>query len=470
MRALVIDDAFTTIPNPGGQEAFASDWVNGIASAEGGWYSGKSYIGSRKLITLHLYNAFDGKGEATYVPHFVVAPTYANAMDFCVPHLQDACNEANLSYRWHGTGYLPGGRYAGPAIILPDLGTRSNPSVILIRTADVPKRITGFTAGGAWGDEPARWKIDRHNPVNDAFIQMTGRVRHTKARFLQIIMTYTNEGDMTRVYEEMHSGKPDRQLYRIPTRENPVAAGFYQRQLTNLTPELAEQYLEGKAAALRGGKVYTQFDMNENVDSNLTLRRGLPIQISLDFNIMPGMHCILGQYHGDLDLFTAIYEIHAPRMSVRELVAQLGRLLIEIQWDKELRGHTLPPLEVFGDATGRSEWAGTGFSSYHVLQQGLKDIALPYRLRVPKSNPPIIDRINAVNVALRDLSGAVHYKMHPRCKRLIEDMVRQEWNPQGEMDTRDRKLSHASSAEGYRIWFIRPIRVGGEDIGGKISV
>ena len=40
-------------PNPGGQEEFALDWTHFIVGLEGGWYSGKTFIGARKLITLH---------------------------------------------------------------------------------------------------------------------------------------------------------------------------------------------------------------------------------------------------------------------------------------------------------------------------------------------------------------------------------------------------------------------------------
>jgi len=141
-------------PNPGGQQGFAEDWERFIVGAEGGWYSGKSFIGGRKLTTLHEYNAFDENGDATYVASLIVAPTYSNAMDFCVPHIQDACVESGLNYEWRGSGWLAGGKFAAPAIIIPEFGTRAHPSVILIRSGDIPKRITGFTVGAAWGDEP----------------------------------------------------------------------------------------------------------------------------------------------------------------------------------------------------------------------------------------------------------------------------------------------------------------------------
>jgi len=455
---------YSTTPNPGGQQLFAEDWTHFIVGLEGGWYSGKSFIGARKLITLHEYNAFDAVGDATYVASLVVAPTYSNAMDFCVPHLQDACDEAGLSHQWRGTGYLSAGKYAAPAIIIPDFGTRDQPSVILIRSADVPRRITGFTVGGAWGDEPARWKDDRFDPLNDPFLQLTGRVRAAKARFLQIMLTYTNEGDTTRVYEEMHNEMEDRALYRAPTIENVVAKDFHDRQRKMLTKELAEQYLDGGAASLSGGKVYGSFSYNANVDGRLVLKRGVPLQVSMDFNIVPGMHIEVGQYFPGADVITTVHEIHSPRLDVKRAADDFIELVEQIKWEWD------HPLEIFGDATGRNEWAGTGETCYTIFQQKMKEHNIPYRMRVPRGNPPVIDRINASNCAMMDIMGRVHYKIHPRCKRLTHDYRHMQRDKFGEIDKVDRKLSHPSDADGYRIWFIRPLRIEESEIGGRISV
>ena len=463
-RQLVFENEYTTTPNPGGQQEFAEDWTNFFVALEGGWYSGKSFIGGRKLVTLHEYNAFDAIGDATYVASLVVAPTYSNAMDFCVPHLQDACDEAGLKHEWRGTGYLSSGKYAAPAIIIPDFGTKEQPSVILIRSADVPRRITGFTVGAAWGDEPARWKEDRFDPMNDPFLQVTGRVRDVKARLLQIMLTYTNEGDTTKVYEEMHLGMDDRALYRAPTIENVIAKDFHDRQRKMLNKELAAQYLDGKAACLRGGKVYGSFDFNTNVDGRLVLMKGVPLQASMDFNIVPGMHIELGQHFKGADLITTVHEIHAPRLDVKHAALELVSLLEDLKWKWDA------PLEIFGDATGRNEWAGTGETCYTILQQVLKEHTVPYRMRVPRANPPVVDRINASNCAMADVLGRIHYKIHPRCVKLTKDYRAMQRDKFGEIDKTDRKLSHPSDADGYRIWFIRPLRLEEDETGGRISV
>lgn len=464
MPEIVIAIEPTSIPNIGGQQSFVDDWTHPIVGLEGGWYSGKTWAGARKLVQLHIINAFDNEGDATFIPSFCVAPTYGNASDFCVPELFVTLEECGIEYTYKSGGSLADGKYSAPAIILPDFGTKKKPSCILIRSADTPKRITGFTAGAGWGDEPARWKYDELDPLNDAFIQMLGRIRG-KAKIKQAIFTYTNEGDITRVYEEFHDGNADKKLYRAKTSSNPHASEFEELQRGLLTDELASQYLDGEALSLRGGKLYGKFDFDIHVRNGLKLRKEIPIQLSFDFNIVPGMHIEIGQYHRDADIMTELYEVYGPRL---DLESGLDRV---IAWFKEqdYKFDEAMPVEIYGDASGGSEWSGTGQSNYFIIQQKFKDQGIPYRQKVPKSNPLVQDRINAVNCALLDLHGKVHYYISPVCRRLIDDLKKLKRNKHGEIDTVDKKLSHASSAIGYKIWWCRPVRVERSKVGGKIG-
>jgi hypothetical protein len=466
MNEVLVDMTGTVIPFPGGQEQFANDWEHFVCGLEGGWMSGKTFIGARKLTSLHIFNSSDDKDQPTFVPSVAVGPTYSNAKDFIIPHLMDSCKEANLTAVWRGSGSIGGGKLSGPAILLPDLGMRDNPSAILIRSADIPRRITGFEVGAAWGDEPARWKHDPHDPLGNPILQLFGRIRHPRAKLLMAMFTYTNEGDATGIHELMHSGKDDCKLYRASSRENPLAADFVARQIRFLTAELAKQYIDGGSVCLRGGKVYSSYDEQVNIDSNIKLNLDRPPQVSLDFNIMPGMHAEIGQYHEDVDLFTTVHEIHAPRLTVKETAGMIVEYFNSLKWDFKRSGQ----LEVFGDATGTSEWSGTGESNYDILREALKEAKLPFRIRVPRSNPLVVDRVNAFNVALKDVQGKVHYKVHPSCVRLIEDLRKMMLNRYGEVDKKDQKYSHPSDADGYRIHYVRPIRREYMAPGGQFSV
>lgn len=438
------------------------DWVFDIRVPEADSYvakgmihhnSGKTFIGARKLETLHVHNAFDAHGQPTGVPSVIIAPSYRGAMDYCVPEMFRACEEVDEPIEWISSRK---GRIEGPAFIFPRLGTGDNPSVIMVRSADMPERIAGWQAGAAWGDEPARWKEDRFDPRNDAYIQLTGRVRHPQANFIQCMFTYTNEGDHTRIYEEMHGGYPTHAWYRGSTRENPCMADFYEMQSKLLTPDLAAQYLEGQAANLRGALVYPQFDDDLHIDDSITLKDGLPLCLMLDFNIAPGMHGLIGQYIPNQDMFLIVYELYADRLDVRGLIDMSVRLI-----NTDLGGLAKygPELHVFGDATGGSHWAGTGESCYAIVRQSLRGANVNHRIRVPAGNPPVVDRVNAVNVALLDMQGNVRVKIHGRCKRLINDLQRMKRNQYGDFEQTDKKLGHAVDAFGYFVSYLRPARV-----------
>ena len=433
--------------NRGGQSRFMRDFSHRYVALEGGWGSGKTWSAARKLLLLHIHNADGGRRKVQSV---AVAPTYPLAKKIVIPELMDACEESGLGPEW---------RAADNEIVFP----KSSLDRIMIQSAERPDRIAGWEVGAFWGDEAARWKEDRENPRNDPLTQLKGRLRHKHARILQGMFSYTNEGDHTAIYEEFHKGDPDHALYRASTADNPTVADFHADMLRQLTPELAKQYIEGSAINLRGSHAYGVFDDAVNVDETIELYTGRPLHLSLDFNINPGMHGVIGQHNETADELTAVHELHAPRLDVRGLFDMLRNLIAS------LGGWKWTELHVFGDATGKSEWAGTAESCYDIVLESLKHAGIPYRLRVPAANPAVTDRVNAVNVALLDLQGRAHYRIHPRCIRLINDFRKVHWGDDGKIDKTNSDLTHASDAEGYRIEYIRPVRRPAK-VSGRFSV
>src|SRR5690349_20909009 len=140
-------------PNRGAQAEFMNDYTHRYCALAGGWFAGKTWAGARKLVDLHYENARDERGRPTGVKSAVIAPTYQLANDFDIPELRRALDEMGLPYEFVADPK----RYC---FVLPTLSTRKEPSEILIRTADAPERITGWTVGALWGDEAARWKCD----------------------------------------------------------------------------------------------------------------------------------------------------------------------------------------------------------------------------------------------------------------------------------------------------------------------
>jgi hypothetical protein len=430
--------------NRGAQARSVKDWRHRFVGFAGGWGSGKTWAGARKLICLHFHNGIDGDGRPTLVPSVAGAPSYRLAHDVVVPALEDALNDAGIPFRYDNKH---------ERFIIPWLSTQRKPSVIMVRSADSAERIAGWQVGAMWLDEPTRFRECWDDPKRDPLIQFMGRLRHERARFQQAILTFTHEGDHTRVYHFLtEQGKPDRVIYTGATTENPQAPLEYIDFLESLPDHLRRQYLHGEAVSLRGQLVYPTFDEARNVDDTLQLTHKLPLQVAIDFNISPGMHAEIGQYDQANDLLYVTHEIHERDMDVRNMMHAL-RALIE-----SLGGWQWPELHIFGDASGQGRWAGTGETEYDIIRELLDAWGVPYRLRVPSGNPPVVDRVNAYNVALLDLHGQPHWRCHPRCERLIADLKRMRRDNAGEIDKSNRELSHASDAEGYRVWYLRPVR------------
>lgn len=449
--------------NPGGQFDFWCDWepafndaggrVNRFWFLEGGWASGKTFIGARKLLAGHVWNAFDAEGEPTFVPSAVVGPTYRAMDDFQLPQLKDGLREMGLSYEW---------REGDKELVLPDLGTRDDPSRLIFRTAEKPETITGWEVGFAWGDEAARWKEDRENPLYDPYVQLTGRVRHPRSNYRGLIFTYTNEGDHTRIYEEAHSGKPGHAVYRARTRDNMTASiqEFYNTQLGLLNPLTAEQYLDGGAMNLRGARCYSVWDSVFNrLPIGWKWNYNLPLVLTLDFNIAPGMHGVIGQRNKILDEAYCVREIFRPRLDLPGLMNEFKQYLITNKLIDNNK-FMFPMLEIHGDATGSSDSAQTGESCYHVVRRFLDEMKIPYAIKISGQNPLIVDRTLAMNCAFRDMDGKAHlFINNEQCPRLVEDLKFVRYDEKGVMDKSNQNYTHASDAVGYWIYYVRPVRV-----------
>jgi hypothetical protein len=207
-----------------------------------------------------------------------------------------------------------------------------------------------------------------------------------------------------------------------------------------------------------------------NIDTSVSPRTDLPLALTLDFNRDPGMHGELGWYDNRNDLFGFHDELHGPRMSVTQMCEAFRVWLEGKGWRP---GGTFPwkELHIFGDATEDRQMANTTETSYQTIVKHLRTWGIPHRLRYPRSNPPVRDRLDTVNEALKDVEGRRHIVIHPRCLRLLADLKSLKADQQGLEDKRVHALSHASSALGYFVFYMRPLLRGtGSKVGGRIGV
>jgi len=366
-----------------------------------------------------------------------------------IPELMLACEESGLPYK-----FVPDPkRYC---FEFPDLGTKLRPSELLIRSADAPETINAFTVGHVWGDETPRWPQSEEDPKRDALLQAKGRMRDPKAKILQMNLTFTHEGDGTRVYRDFEETPlPGHVLYRAGTFENPSAINYADMLKGQLSPELANQYLSGNAANFRGGLVYSSFDHATHVDASIEPNPSLPLHFSMDFNISPGMHGLLGQFNPSTDIATEFAEFHEKDLSIKRM--------IEVNFVNWLQATKIPftSIDIFGDPSGKNRSALDAKSYWDWLRSWFSTefrSILPnciVRFRYTTSDPGIHSRVNVVNCAMRTIDGRVRYKIHPRCERLIKDFRVMKWD---EGDLPEGDFSHSSDACAYRLGVIMPIR------------
>ncbi|MCC5828644.1 MAG: terminase family protein [Phycisphaeraceae bacterium] len=336
--------------------------------------------------------------------------------------------------------------------------------------------ITGFGADLLILDDPVKnWEEARSARKRERLIEWFMTTFYTRGEpnaSIVVTMTRWHEDDLTNWLLTRH-GDPW-ELMRLPALADgddmigrPIGAALAPSRY-GTGALLAMRHAMGEAGTWQAmfqqqpvhtsaARVYENFG-NHNVDPKLELDINLPLHLSLDFNIVPGMHGCVGQFDTDAQRFTVRHVLFGQGLTVRGLLDQLAQWLGPRRPGLDRTG--FPVLEVFGDAAGNQRWAGTSESCYHLIGQWMHHHGWPHRLRVPARNPPIRERVDAMNAALKDLDGQVRYLIHPTCKPLLADLAELTWDLSGRPAKSDVLRSHASDAESYRVWCLRPIRTG----------
>jgi len=209
------------------------------------------------------------------------------------------------------------------------------------------------------------------------------------------------------------------------------------------------------------GRVYYGFAREVHAVERMPYDPKATLMIGFDFNVAPGVAVFMQErlYRGDNALVPQGSLIGAVVDEIWiEHDSNTPRVCQEII--RRYRQHDAP-LEVFGDATGGARGtAQTDGSDLDLIRRHLdpvfNDRTVPQgeRLRwcVPRSNPSVRARINAVNSRLESADGKVHLLVDPSCRHVIEDLEGVTWSDSGDIDKKSSPtLSHISDALGYVI-------------------
>ena len=111
-----------------------------------------------------------------------------------------------------------------------------------------------------------------------------------------------------------------------------------------------------------------------------------------------------------------------------------------------------PGINVYPDATGSARSTTSNKSDHQILRDhGFNVIS-------KKANPPIIDRINALNRMLQDANGKIQMTVDPKCTYLIKDLEQVQRSRDGKIEKlKDITLSHAFDACSYYVALKHPV-------------
>jgi hypothetical protein len=221
--------------------------------------------------------------------------------------------------------------------------------------------------------------------------------------------------------------------------------GFYSWPSADILPEeeveAARRILDPRTfrqeyeASFEGatGRVYYAYDRIKHEDAKVTLDASRPIIVCADFNVSPCVW-VLAQTDGiSIGVFDEIVLYNTNTVEMAGLL-------------RERYGSHGAGFVVYGDAAGSAR-STAGASDYALMaEMGFTN------QRVPKANPAVKDRVNAVNAMLENTRGESRFFHHPRCQTLRRDFETVAWDASGSaINKGDPDRTHASDALGYYV-------------------
>ena len=392
-----------------GQLAFVDDTATQILGISAGYGAGKTRALCAKAVMLAAVNqGFIG---------LVMEPTGPLIRDIWQNDFDDFLEAYDIPYTFRAsplpeyTLHLPGGD-----------------TKILCRSFENWQRCIGINAAWCLCDE-----LDTVNPstANKAFPKILGRLRAGNVRQFAVASTPEGFRWMWSTFgSEEAQGREDRKLIKMRSVDNPhLPPDFIERLQANYDPTMLRAYLDGDFVNLTTGTIYDRFDRVKHVTTQLPNLDREPLRIGVDFNV-GNMSAIIGVRIADRLL--AIDEIsgaHDTDALAQEIKARYP--------DRRIY--------VYPDASGGNRSTNAAQTDIQILESyGMSN-------QSPRANPPVRDRVAAVQALLENGKGQVRLQVSETCKRLIECLELQCYTEKGDPD-KDAGHDHMNDALGYLIW------------------
>lgn len=361
------------------------------------------------------------------------APTYPQIRDIFYPTVAECFEQWGLSVDVKQSAHEVF-VYSGRALR----------GVIKCRSMDKPESIIGFKIGHALVDEIDVMPMDK---ATVAWRKILARMRYNVTGLRNGIDVTTTPEGFKFVYQQFEKGPREnhelRKLYGL------IKASTYDNEI-NLPPDyipslmesypaqLIDAYINGEFVNLDSGTIYCSFKREYNA-TDVTIQPGEPLFIGMDFNVghmaavvhvrRNGLPCAVDEFVNGYD---------TPDMI---------RRIKERYWRYDgVRYVPTCQIRIYPDASGDSRRSVNASQTDIVL---LREAG--FAVSVNAANPPVKDRINAMNAMFCNSLGERRYLVNPdKCPSYIEALEQQPWGKNGEPD-KTTGHDHINDAAGYFI-------------------
>ena len=379
----------------------------------GGFGSGKTFVGCVDQLL------FAGKHPGLAQGYF--APTYRDIRDTFWPTMEEAAELLGFRTVVHKSDkevhFYRGKRYYG---------------TVICRSMDDPGNIVGFKIARALVDEIDILPIDK---ATNAWRKIIARMRLVVPGVVNGVGVTTTPEGFKFVYQTFKSaGNKDYSMVQASTYENEqfLPPDYVQSLRDSYPQELIDAYLMGEFVNLTSGTVYRNYQREAN-RSTETIKPGEALHIGQDFNVTDMASVVFVQRGEDW---------HA----VAELSGILDTPALIETLKGKFEGHKIT---IYPDASGGSrKTVNASTSDLRLLR------AADFTVKARETNPPVKDRILAVNTGYEKRRLWVNDKA---CPKFAEAQEQQAYDKNGEPD-KTTGHDHHNDAAGYFVHWTMPVR------------
>ena len=352
----------------------------------GGLGSGKTKAGTARLIVLMVQDK--GTNAAYYMP------TYDLLRLRAFTGLEDELSNLGLPFISNRGDF---------SINVIGYGT------IILRSYDNPERIVAYEVAHSIVDE-----LDTLSKTKAELVwrKITERNRqkcnHPQGNTVGCVTT-PDQGYSGFIYKRWFKNATKwHEVIKAPTASNPyLPKGYIDQIRENYDSVLADLYLNGEIVSLQQNKVYHFFDRFSHHSDRVLYEDDHEIQVGVDFNIGGCCAVVTVEENGN-PITVAEFVSHDTRDFCQRLE----------KYKKDNR-----TIIVYPDASGKAQRTNASLSDIDIIRQA------GYVVDTPRHNPPVRDRINAVNGLLSHNRWLINTET---CPNLTESLEAQGYDVRGQ--------------------------------------